>query len=100
MVIPFASARVKAVEKLPCLKRNDFSPFSLSYQLFLYEEVGVFRKTVDVHIDSIFFDEEKLQLLIKLLIDLGKFANEDVYSLSWHDVVVHQDFRKGLYHVD
>ena len=47
-------------------------------------------------IQNAFFDEEKLKLLIELIINLVELSIEEGYSFCWDDIVVHQNWRDSL----
>jgi hypothetical protein len=73
-----APARVVPVKTLLVLQRCDFGPFGLGHQILLDQKGDVLVKRVDESIQSAFFDEEKFELLVKLLVDFCKLGVEDV----------------------
>jgi hypothetical protein len=79
------------VEGLFRLQSDDLGPFGLSDQFLLDQEADVFRQYVDICVDGIFLYEEKLQLLVQLIIYLSKFKREVAHSLGREDVVAHQN---------
>lgn len=73
------------------LNGSYFGPFGLGQQIFLDQKGNILIEGVDEGIESALFNEEKLELLVELLIDLSEFAVEDADPFGGNDVVIHED---------
>ena len=99
-ILLFASAWVKSMERFFRTQRDYLGSFGLSDQIFLDQIVDILRKRMNVVENDFLFYEEKLKLLVKLLIDFCKFHHENIDPLRRDNIIIHKNRRKCLNKLD